>query len=131
MIRVTDRPLCPGEVQESLKTDESGSVVMHSGVVRASSDEGRDVAGIEYEADFCAAEEELSRIAADIAARWQVQDVALCRRMGRLRPGDVILVTAASAAHRREAFEACQHAVERLKAMKSVVKREVWQANRS
>jgi len=127
MIRVTDRPLCPSEVQESLKTDASGSVVMHSGIVRASSDEGRDVACIEYEADFCAAEEELSRIASDIAARWQVQDVALCRRMGRLRAGDVILVTAVSAAHRREAFEACQHAVECLKAMRTVSKREIWE----
>ncbi len=130
MIRVTDRPLCPSEVQETLKTDGSGSVVMHSGIVRASS-QGRGVACIEYEADVGAAEEELSRIASDIAARWQVQDVALCRRMGRLRPGDIILVTAVSAAHRKEAFEACQHAVERLKAMKSVVKREVWQVTGS
>jgi molybdopterin synthase catalytic subunit len=127
MIRVTDKPLCPSEVQESLKTDASGSVVTHSGIVRAASDEGRDVACIEYEADSRAAEEELSRIAGDITARWRVQDVALCRRMGRLRPGDVILVTAVSAAHRREAFEACQYAVERLKAMKSVVKREICQ----
>jgi molybdopterin synthase catalytic subunit len=126
MIRVTDSPLCPNEVLESLKTNASGSVVMHSGIVRASSDDG-EVAYIEYEADISAAEEELSRIADDIAARWQVQDVALFRRMGRLRPGEVILVTAVSAGHRKEAFEACQHAVERLKAMKSVVKREVWQ----
>jgi len=53
--------------------------------------------------------------------------VALCRRMGRLKPGEVILVAAVSAAHRREALEACQHAVERLRAMRSVSKREVWE----
>ena len=130
MIRVTDAPLCPSEVLESLKTDASGSVVMHSGIVRASS-QGRGVACIEYEADVCAAEKELSRIASDIAARWQVQDVAVCRRMGRLRPGEVILVAAVSAGHRQVAFEACQHAVERLKAMKSVAKREIWQVTGS
>jgi molybdopterin synthase catalytic subunit len=130
MIRVTDESLCPSEVQESLKTDASGSLVMHAGIVRVSS-QGRGVACIEYEADVGAAEEELSRIAADIAARWQVQDVALCRRMGRLEPGEVILVAAVSAPHRKEAFEACQHAVECLKAMKSVVKREVWQVTGS
>jgi molybdopterin synthase catalytic subunit len=126
MVLVTDKPLFPSEVLEGLKTDASGSVVMHSGIVRASS-EGKGVACIEYEADVCAAREELSCIATDIAARWQVQDVALCRRMGRLKPGEVILVAAVSAAHRREAFEACQHAVERLKAMRSVSKREVWE----
>ena len=74
-----------------------------------------------------AAEEELSRIASDIAARWQIQDVALCRRTGRLKLGELILAAAVSAAHRREAFEACQYAVERLKAMKSIAKREIWQ----
>ena len=108
MILVTDEPLSPSEVLEGLKTDASGSVVMHSGIVRASS-EGKGVACIEYEADVCAAEEDLSRIVSDIAARWQVQDVALCRRMGRLKPGEVILVAAVSAAHRREAFGACPY----------------------
>jgi len=126
MICVTDKPLSPNEVLEGLKTDASGSVVMHSGIVRASS-EGKGVACMEYQADVRAAREELSRIAGDIATRWKIQDVALCRRMGRLEPGEVILVAAVSAAHRREAFEACQHAVERLKAMSSVSKREVWE----
>ena len=108
MIRVTDKPLSPSEVLEGLKTDASGSVVMHSGIVRASS-EGKGVICLEYEADVCAAREELSCIATDIAARWQVQDVALCRRMGRLKPGEVILVAAVSAAHRREALGACPY----------------------
>jgi molybdopterin synthase catalytic subunit len=126
MILVTDEPLSPGQILEALRTDASGSVVIHVGIVRPFS-EGRTVASIEYQADVGAAEQELSRIAADIAARWQIQDVALCRREGRLKLGEVILVAAVSAAHRREAFEACQYAVERLRAMKSVAKREVWQ----
>jgi molybdopterin synthase catalytic subunit len=45
----------------------------------------------------------------------------------RLSLGEVILVAAVSAGHRSEAFEACRYAVERLRAMKSVAKREVWQ----
>ncbi|MGQ9573516.1 MAG: molybdenum cofactor biosynthesis protein MoaE [Dehalococcoidia bacterium] len=129
MILITDEPLSPGQILEALRTDASGSVVIHVGIVRPFS-EGRTVASIEYQADVAAAEEELSRIAADIAARWQVQDVALCRRTGRLKLGEVILVAAVSAAHRREAFEACQYAVEHLKAMKSIAKREIWKEKR-
>jgi molybdopterin synthase catalytic subunit len=126
MILVTDHPLSPGQILEALRTDASGSVVIHLGIVRPFP-EGRTVACIEYEADVGAAEEELSCIASDIAARWQIQDLALCRRTGRLKLSEVILVAAVSAAHRREAFEACQYAVEQLKAMKSVAKREIWQ----
>jgi molybdopterin synthase catalytic subunit len=126
MILVTHETLSLGQILKALKTDASGSVVIHVGIVRPFS-EGRPVACIEYEADVAAAEEELSRIASDVAARWQVQDVAVCRRTGRLELGEVILVAAVSAGHRREAFEACQYAVEHLKAMKSVAKREIWQ----
>jgi molybdopterin synthase catalytic subunit len=126
MIAVTDEAFSPGQILEALRTDASGSVVIHVGIVRPFS-EGKTVACIEYEADVGAAEEELSRIASDIAARWQIQDLALCRRTGRLKLGELILAAAVSAAHRREAFEACQYAVERLKAMKSIAKREIWQ----
>jgi molybdopterin synthase catalytic subunit len=129
MILVTHESLSPGQILEALKTDASGSVVIHVGIVRPFS-EGKTVACIEYEADVGAAAEELSRIASDIAARWQIQDLALCRREGRLKLGEVILVAAVSAAHRGEAFEACEYAVEHLKAMKSIAKREIWQEER-
>jgi molybdopterin synthase catalytic subunit len=54
-----------------------------------------------------------------------MQDIALCRRIGKLNLGDAILVAAVAAPHRREAFEACMEAVERMRNMVSVKKKEI------
>ena len=124
MIQVYDRAILPGEVLSSLKTDTSGSVVMHLGIVRPAS-EGKRLVSIEYQAEKSKAEQELSTIAGEIANKWEIQDVALCRRTGKLDLGDIILVAAVAAPHRKEAFEACRYAVERMRTMNSMKKGEI------
>lgn len=124
MIKVTEKSVSPQFLLDSLKTDSSGSVVMHLGVVRPDSN-GRRVVSIEYEADINAAERELSHIVNEILTKWTIQDIALCRRRGRLDLGDVILMVAVAAPHRKEAFEACEYAVERMRNMDSVKKKEI------
>ena len=126
MIQVVNRTIFPQETLDSLKADTSGSVVMHMGVVRPSSSEKR-VISIEYQAEKDEAEQELSAIVNDIRSKWAIEDIALCRRMGKLGLGEIILVAATSAPHRKEAFEACQYAVERLRGMTSVRKKETYE----
>jgi molybdopterin synthase catalytic subunit len=124
MIKVTEKSVSPQLLLDSLKTDSSGSVVMHLGVVRPDSN-GRKVVSIEYEADINAAERELLHIINGIRAKWKIQDIALCRRIGRLNLGDVILMVAIASPHRKEAFEACEYAVECMRKMDSVKKKEI------
>jgi len=124
MIKVTEKFVSPQLLLDSLKTDSSGSVVMHLGVVRPDSN-GRRMVSIEYEADINAAERELSHIVNEILTKWTIQDIALCRRRGRLDLGDVILMVAVAAPHRKEAFEACEYAVECMRNMDSVKKKEI------
>jgi molybdopterin synthase catalytic subunit len=124
MIKVTEKFVSPQLLLDSLKTDSSGSVVMHLGVVRPDSN-GRRVVSIEYEADINAAERELLHIVNEILTKWTIQDIALCRRRGRLDLGDVILMVAVAAPHRKEAFEACEYAVECMRNMDSVKKKEI------
>lgn len=126
MFRITDKPVSPQEASESLKTDISGSVVTHFAILRPSS-EGPRLIAMEYEVSQKTAEEELSRIESELRSRWQIQDVGLWRRAGRLGMGEIILIAAVSAPHRREAFEACEYAVERLRGMISVKKREIYE----
>jgi molybdopterin synthase catalytic subunit len=97
---------------------------MHLGIVRPDSN-GRRVVSIEYEADINAAERELSHIVNEILTKWKIQDIALCRRRGRLDLGGVILMVAIAAPHRKEAFEACEYAVECMRNMDSVKKKEI------
>jgi molybdopterin synthase catalytic subunit len=124
MVKVTEKFVPPQLLLDSLKTDSSGSIVMHLGIVRPDSN-GRRVVSIEYEADINAAERELSHIVNEILTKWTIQDIVLCRRRGRLDLGDVILMVAVAAPHRKEAFEACEYAVERMRNMDSVKKKEI------
>jgi len=124
MVKVTEASVSPQFLLDSLKTDSSGSVVTHLGIVRPNSN-GRKVVSIEYEADINASERELSNIATEILTKWGIQDIALYRRVGKLNLGDVILIAAVGAPHRKEAFEACDYAVECMRSMKSVRKKEI------
>ncbi len=124
MIKVTETSVSPQVLLDSLRTDSSGSIVTHLGVVRPDSN-GRRVISIEYEADINASERELSDIAEEILGKWKIQDIALCRRIGRLDLGDTILMVAIASPHRKEAFEACEYAVECMRSMKSVRKKEI------
>ena len=123
MIKVSEKLISPQLLLDSLKTDSSGSIVMHLGIVRPDSD-GRKVVSIEYDADINAAEKELLHIANEIRSKWEVQDIALYRRKGQLNLGDVILVAAVAAPHRKGAFEACEYAVEKMRNMVSIRKKE-------
>ena len=124
MVKATEAVLSPQLLLDSLRTDSSGSIVTHLGIVRPDSN-GRKVVSIEYEADINASERELSNIATEILTRWGIQDIALYRRVGKLNLGDVILIAAVGAPHRMEAFEACNYAVECMRSMKSVRKKEI------
>jgi len=124
MVKVTEAFVSPQLLLDSLRTDSSGSIVTHLGIVRPDSN-GRKVVSIEYEANINESERELSNIANEILTKWGIQDIALYRRVGKLNLGDVILIAAVGAPHRKEAFEACDHAVECMRSMKSVRKKEV------
>jgi molybdopterin synthase catalytic subunit len=124
MVKVTEALVSPQLLLDSLRTDSSGSIVTHLGIVRPDSN-GRKVVSIEYEADINSSERELSSIANEILTKWGIQDVTLYRRVGKLNLGDVILIAAVGAPHRKEAFEACNYAVECMRSMKSVRKKEI------
>jgi molybdopterin synthase catalytic subunit len=125
MVKVTEALVSPQLLVDSLKSDFSGSIVMHLGIVRPDS-QGRRVVSIEYETDERAAEKDLSHIAKEIMTKWKIQDIALYRRTGRLNLGDLILAVVIAAPHRKEAFEACEYAVECMRNMKSVKKKEIF-----
>ena len=125
MILITGEPVSPQQVVTNLKNDNSGSLVMHVGVVRPFS-EGKKVIAIEYQINRQEAERELSDLASEIHTKWEIDDIALCRRAGQLNFGEVILIAAVSAARHKAAFQACQFAVEKMKNMASVTKKELF-----
>ncbi|MCK4963751.1 MAG: molybdenum cofactor biosynthesis protein MoaE [Dehalococcoidia bacterium] len=66
----------------------------------------------ECEGDKQRVEQQLQEIGNEIRAKWQLEDVAICHRVGRIEVGDVIMVVAIAAPRRKEAFDACEYAVD-------------------
>jgi molybdopterin synthase catalytic subunit len=82
---------------------------------------------LEYEAYPEMAEAELRRIGDEMRERWPtIREVAIVHRTGRLEIGETIVVIAVSSAHRQGVFEATHHAIERLKEIVPIWKKEVW-----
>jgi molybdopterin synthase catalytic subunit len=102
----------------------AGATVSFSGVVR-DHDDGRSVTELEYH-EHPTAGSVVAEVAAEIAARDGVIAVAVSHRIGLLQVGDVALAAAVSAAHRREAFEACSDLVDEVKRRLPVWKRQVF-----
>jgi molybdopterin synthase catalytic subunit len=126
LFRVTPEPLDPQELLAAVRRDESGAVVLFSGVARNHS-EGRRVRALEYDAYPSMAERKLREVAEEVRARFPDTAVAAHHRTGRLSIGETSLLVAVSAAHRREAFEACHYAVDRIKQTVPVWKKEIWE----
>lgn len=126
MIQVTTQELVPERIVEGLKKGPYGAVVTFLGVVRDFSD-GRKLLYLEYEAFPEMAEKKLAEIVQEVKERWNLEDVAAYHRTGKLKVGEVSLVVAVAAPHRREAFEACQYAIDQLKDRAPIWKKEVWE----
>ena len=126
LFEITTEELSADEVVTRLADPDVGAVIAFVGVVRGSTD-GREVRYLEYEAYPEMAEEVLQQIAGEVRERWKtIRDVAIVHRVGRLEIGETSVVIALSAAHREEVFEAVRYAVDRLKEVAPIWKKEVW-----
>jgi molybdopterin synthase catalytic subunit len=124
---VVTAPIDLGDLASRVRTDGSGAVALFAGVVR-DHHRGLHVESIEYEAYAPMAEREMRSIAADARARWDVQGIGIVHRTGRLEVGETSVAVAVSAAHRREALEACRYVIDRLKQSVPVWKKEHGEA---
>ena len=125
LCEITDRPLSADEVISRLAEPAIGAVVAFVGVVRGETD-GRPVRYLEYEAYPEMAEATLAQIGDEIKARWStIRQVAIVHRVGRLEVGEASVVIALSAAHRPEMFDALRYAIDRLKEIAPIWKKEV------
>jgi len=126
LFEVTTEDISVDEVVARLANPAIGAVVTFVGLVRGTT-AGRQVRHLEYEAYPEMAEEMLRQIGDEVRARWQtIREVAIVHRVGRLQIGETAVVIALSAAHRQEVFDAAHYAIDRLKEVVPIWKREVW-----
>ena len=126
MIEITQKPISPELVVDKVRTDSSGCVVTYVGLIREYS-RSKPVLSVEYEDIGGKAENRLREIASEIEQKWQVNNIAIYHRIGKLKVGDINLVVAVAAAHRREGFDACQYAIDQFKQKLPTHKKETYQ----
>ena len=126
LFKVTDQPLDSQRLVEAVRKDESGAVALFFGVARNHS-EGRRVRALEYDAYPSMAEKKLREVGDEVRDRWPITGIGVLHRTGVLAIGEASLLVAVSAAHRKEAFEACHYAVDRIKETVPIWKKEIWE----
>jgi molybdopterin synthase catalytic subunit len=123
---VTTGELSVEEVVARVVSPSIGAVASFVGVARDHTD-GRQVRYLEYEHYPGMAEEMLQQVGDEIQARWTtIEKVAIVHRVGRLEPGQISTVIALCAAHREEVFDALCYAIDRLKEIVPIWKKEIW-----
>lgn len=129
MIEITQTPILPEAVINKVRKDTYGCVVTFVGMVRNLSSAGKKVIFLEYETSAKdLAQRELQQIAKEIQSKWQLADIAIRHRMGKLKVGEITLVIAIAAPHRKEAFEACQYAIDRFKQVVPLWEKEITES---
>ena len=111
---------------EQVRKNANGAVVTFLGVVRAFS-RGRNVLYLEYEAYREMAVRKMQQIGAEVREKWAIDDIAIVHRVGHLEVGERSVAIAVGAPHRKAAFEACEYAIDRLKEIVPIWKKEVWE----
>ncbi len=123
MVRLTLEPIDYHTLTESVRSPHCGAIVLFLGTVRDLTGEQVTVF-LDYEAYAPMAEKKLAEIEAEIHKRWPVEEVAMIHRLGRLTVGEVSVAVAVSCPHRVEAFDACRFAIDAVKQLVPIWKKE-------
>jgi molybdopterin synthase catalytic subunit len=124
MHRLTREQIDFSALTESVRRDHCGGVALFLGTVRDLTDD-HVTAFLDYDAYAPMAEKKLAEIEAEVRSKWPVGDVAMIHRLGRVAVGDISVAIAVSCPHRVQAFEACQYAIDRLKEIVPIWKKDI------
>ena len=122
---LTESPVSLDRVVAEVATEEAGAIATFSGTARRHS-RGRVVRYLDYEGYEGMAEETMAKLAAELRERYDVEEIAIHHRVGRVELGEPSVVIAVSAAHRADALAACKDAIDILKANVPLWKKEVY-----
>ena len=123
MFALTHDPIDYHALTESVRRDGCGAVTLFLGTVRDLTGDQVTVF-LDYEAYAPMAEKKLAEIEAEVRRRWAVGDIGMVHRLGRMGVGEISVAVAVSTPHRAAAFEACRYAIDTLKELVPIWKKE-------
>ena len=126
MFAIVEGPIDVGALISAAQRSDCGAISTFVGTTRVDESSGASVEYLEYEAYRPMADRKLEEIGAEIKERWDVREVSIVHRIGRVEPGEASVAIVVASPRRGPAFEACRHAIERIKEIVPIWKREVW-----
>jgi molybdopterin synthase catalytic subunit len=124
MHQLTRDPVDYHSLTELVRRDHCGGIVLFLGTVR-------DLTGdhvttfLDYDAYEPMAEKKLAEIETVVRAKWPIGEFAMIHRLGRLGIGEISVAVAVSCPHRAQAFEACRFAIDTLKEIVPIWKKDI------
>ena len=126
MIELTSHPLDPDQFTSAVRRGTNGAVVTFLGTTRDNFD-GKRVLTLEYEAFDEMAVKKLEEVRQELLAEFGLDEIAIGHRIGTVGIGEISLVVAVGSPHRKEGFHACHKAVDRIKEVVPIWKKEIYQ----
>lgn len=120
---LTDHPIDPRALVESVTRRSDGAYVLFEGVVR-DHHEGKAVESIFYDAYRPMAEKEIEAIVREVQTQFPDVALAVVHRLGHLVVGDASIAIVAASPHRAESFAACRLVIDRIKETVPIWKKE-------
>ncbi|MEI4789943.1 molybdenum cofactor biosynthesis protein MoaE [Bacillus sp. FJAT-53060] len=126
LFKITIEPINVNELIQHVTRRKAGAITTFIGTVREWTN-GKKTLRLTYEAYIPMAESMLSQIEQEIKKRWPDTKVAIMHRIGMLEISDIAVAIAISAPHRKAAYEANEYAIERIKEIVPIWKKEYWE----
>jgi molybdopterin synthase catalytic subunit len=124
--RLSSEPLDPAAVVAEVADERAGAIATFLGTTRVES-RGRTVEYLDYEAYEGMAEQVMADIAEELRGRYDLCAIAVHHRTGRVAIGETSVAIAVSAPHRHDALAACREAIDALKQLVPLWKKEVYE----
>lgn len=123
---ITKEPINVQDCIDKVTRPEAGAVSTFIGIAREFT-RGKRTLFLQYEAYVPMAVKQLARIGDEMKEIWPEAEVAIAHRIGRLNISDIAVAIAVSTPHRDEAFKASRYAIERIKEIVPIWKKEHWE----
>lgn len=124
--KITEEVIDIQEVVDTVADRNAGAINTFIGTVREMT-KGKKTLHLKYEAYVPMAEKKLAQIGEEIVKDFPEAKVAITHRIGELAISDIAVVIAVSTPHRADAFTASRYAIERIKEIVPIWKKEHWE----
>lgn len=126
IFEITREPIDIAGLRARLLEGDSGAVVIFDGVARNNT-KGRPTLYLEYEGYEPMALRTMEQIGREVHERWPINRLGIVHRLGRIDTTESSVVIVVTSAHRKIAFEACHYAIDRLKKIVPIWKKEYFE----